>query len=80
MEVILNGGKLFIVLALLRFFANWAVDSQFQCRQCQDLLENNLAHKRPIEGSSLYFAKPIWERGCLIYLTCSSYRKEEFGG
>ncbi|KAF7986361.1 hypothetical protein HWV62_35372 [Athelia sp. TMB] len=22
---------------------------QFQCRQCQDLLENNLAHKRPIE-------------------------------
>jgi len=23
---------------------------QFQCRQCQDLLENNLAHKRPIEG------------------------------
>jgi len=21
----------------------------FQCRQCQDLLENNLAHKRPIE-------------------------------
>ncbi|KAF8631770.1 hypothetical protein AX15_002206 [Amanita polypyramis BW_CC] len=24
---------------------------QFQCRQCQDLLENNLAHKRPIEGA-----------------------------
>lgn len=23
---------------------------QFQCRQCQDLLENNVAHKRPIEG------------------------------
>lgn len=23
--------------------------SLFQCRQCQDLLENNLAHKRPIE-------------------------------
>ncbi|KAJ3874028.1 trehalose-6-phosphate phosphatase [Lentinula edodes] len=22
---------------------------QFQCRQCQDLLENNVAHKRPIE-------------------------------
>jgi len=22
---------------------------QFQCRQCQDLLENNLVHKRPIE-------------------------------
>ncbi|KAF9457828.1 trehalose-phosphatase, partial [Collybia nuda] len=22
---------------------------QFQCRQCQNLLENNLAHKRPIE-------------------------------
>lgn len=22
----------------------------FQCRQCQDLLENNLARKRPIEG------------------------------
>ncbi|KAF8727565.1 hypothetical protein AX14_007273 [Amanita brunnescens Koide BX004] len=22
----------------------------FQCRQCQDLLENNMAHKRPIEG------------------------------
>lgn len=21
----------------------------FQCRQCQDLLENNLVHKRPIE-------------------------------
>ena len=30
-----------LVLILLR---------QFQCRQCQDLLENNLAHKRPIEG------------------------------
>ncbi|THH14614.1 hypothetical protein EW146_g5739 [Bondarzewia mesenterica] len=27
---------------------------QFQCRQCQDLLENNVAHKRPIEGT--YFA------------------------
>lgn len=27
-----------------------ALFSQFQCRQCQDLLENNLAHKRPIEG------------------------------
>ena len=26
---------------------------QFQCRQCQDLLENNVAHKRPIEGKSL---------------------------
>lgn len=25
--------------------------SQFQCRQCQDLLENNLAKKRPIEGA-----------------------------
>lgn len=24
--------------------------SLFQCRQCQDLLENNLARKRPIEG------------------------------
>lgn len=24
--------------------------SLFQCRQCQDLLENNLANKRPIEG------------------------------
>ncbi|KAI0035788.1 trehalose 6-phosphate phosphatase [Vararia minispora EC-137] len=23
---------------------------QFQCRQCQDLLENNVAHKRPIEA------------------------------
>ena len=23
--------------------------SLFQCRQCQDLLENNLAHRRPIE-------------------------------
>ena len=23
--------------------------SLFQCRQCQDLLENNLARKRPIE-------------------------------
>ena len=22
---------------------------EFQCRQCQDLLENNLANKRPIE-------------------------------
>ena len=30
----------------------WVVDSHFQCRQCQDLLENNLAHKRPIEGLS----------------------------
>jgi hypothetical protein len=27
------------------------LDRQFQCRQCQDLLENNLAHKRPIEGT-----------------------------
>lgn len=25
----------------------------FQCRQCQDLLENNLSRKRPIEGGSL---------------------------
>jgi trehalose 6-phosphate synthase/phosphatase len=25
------------------------VHSLFQCRQCQDLLENNLARKRPIE-------------------------------
>jgi hypothetical protein len=24
--------------------------SLFQCHQCQDLLENNLARKRPIEG------------------------------
>jgi len=24
----------------------------FQCRQCQDLLENNLSRKRPIEGKS----------------------------
>ena len=25
----------------------------FQCRQCQDLLENNLSRKRPIEGEPL---------------------------
>ena len=25
----------------------------FQCRQCQDLLENNLSRKRPIEGEQL---------------------------
>jgi trehalose 6-phosphate synthase/phosphatase len=28
---------------------NVGLNSAFQCRQCQDLLENNLAHKRPIE-------------------------------
>ena len=27
----------------------FSLSSLFQCRQCQDLLENNLAHKRPIE-------------------------------
>jgi trehalose 6-phosphate synthase/phosphatase len=34
---------------------------QFQCRQCQDLLENNVAHKRPIEGtvtSLFYYVVP----------------------
>lgn len=27
----------------------YTLNSLFQCRQCQDLLENNLAPKRPIE-------------------------------
>ena len=31
------------------FLIHYFPDSLFQCRQCQDLLENNLAHKRPIE-------------------------------
>ena len=35
------------------------VRRQFQCRQCQDLLENNIAHKRPIEG--------IVARGSLVF-------------
>ena len=38
------------------------IDSQFQCRQCQDLLENNLAHKRPIEGLCFNF-----KSGCVYY-------------
>ena len=47
--------------------------------QCPDLLETNLSHKRPIEGSSSF------SRECGIFLMlflmllCSSYRKEEFG-
>jgi trehalose 6-phosphate synthase/phosphatase len=28
----------------------YVIGRLFQCRQCQDLLENNVAHKRPIEG------------------------------
>ena len=56
MEVSLNGGELYnrLLLYLIFSFSSklylCAVDSQFQSRQCQDLLENNLAHKRPIEG------------------------------
>ena len=46
------------------------IDSQFQCRQCQDLLENNLAHKRPIEGLSCFIlAKRVW----LVYFFNVTY-------
>ena len=37
-------------LVVIAGFVLIIVGSLFQCRQCQDLLENNLAHKRPIEG------------------------------
>ena len=62
MEVTLNGGEFFIYLFYSFFDSNFKwlyvrlnIDSQFQCRQCQDLLENNLAHKRPIEGLCFNF-------------------------
>ena len=51
----------FLIFAEIAYVC--AVDSQFQCRQCQDLLENNLAHKRPIEGLS------ILSQSTNIYLT-----------
>ncbi|GJJ14983.1 hypothetical protein Clacol_009253 [Clathrus columnatus] len=38
----------------------WGV---FQCRQCLDLLENNLVHKRPIEGTLKY----LFLRASLTY-------------
>jgi len=43
---------LFVISTFL-FLIFSSFSSQFQCRQCQDLLENNLAHKRPIEGADL---------------------------
>lgn len=51
---------------------------QFQCRQCQDLLENNVAHKRPIEGNnSSHSILPFYERltTLLLYLQSSSARR-----
>lgn len=48
--MIRNGGEFstFFVFFVIVEVLN-SVTSLFQCRQCQDLLENNLAHKRPIE-------------------------------
>ena len=50
----MNGGEFYSFFDFRRnCLCMCAVDSQFQCRQCQDLLENNLAHKGPIEGLSI---------------------------
>ena len=45
----------FLIPTFKWLYVRLNVDSQFQCRQCQDLLENNLAHKRPIEGLCFNF-------------------------
>ena len=44
--MIRSGGEFNSTLIVIRYRPG---DSLFQCRQCQDLLENNLARKRPIE-------------------------------
>ena len=85
MEVTLNGGEFYMLYFILFFFFGLCClvgdfDSQFQCRQCQDLLENNLAHKRPIEGLSPFYISITRERVVYLNITCSSYWKEEFGG
>ena len=71
MEVTLNGGEFFFIYSFIIFplFPKWLIvrlniDSQFQCRQCQDLLENNLAHKRPIEGLCLILSRSV----CIVFL------------
>lgn len=43
-----SGGKLLRICCVVALTQTSC--SLFQCRQCQDLLENNLARKRPIEG------------------------------
>jgi hypothetical protein len=52
------------------------VDRLFQCRQCQDLLENNLAHKRPIEGT---FPCRFCDFFIDMALITSTRREEESG-
>ena len=53
------------------------VGRQFQCRQCQDLLENNVAHKRPIEGVVRYHAWGVFVM--LMFVFYSPGGEEESG-
>ena len=56
----------------------WFLCRQFQCRQCQDLLENNLALKRPIK--SAFFLFPFCSRNGTDYFVLSSAHWEEESG
>lgn len=54
----------------------------FQCRQCQDLLENNLAHKRPIEvlvGKKNLEVRPLAvNKGEIVKRILYKYPEAEF--